>query len=671
MADLSQNLFQRYNRIMGRALLGVLLATAALIYLQVERNLYAIKEMLVERMQEHATALDAILERTSDGVSTLQFAAQQYLRTHLDTEAPSPLLQQLLASPRNGMLHLDVPPAPWGTGDLGNLTGYDNPLDPSRRRELEMALSLNPMLAAIKADNSSAAWFYYTSARNFINIYPWIDSRKFSFAPSLYREDFFLHGLPAANPKRSLFWTTAYLDQVGLGLMVTAAAPVYEGDTFRGTVAIDMTLEDLNRFLGRWKSPFGTLFVASINGQLLGHTTLVKRDAGSVLGVEAALPKVLRPDSTALLTQAEGILTLSHGYYVMSQTLRHTPFRLVLLVPRREIVMSALQNGLLAAALLGVGLTLMLAVATWLTRREFIGPAAQLVHYIGEESRGAAVAIPRVPPAWQPWFETIRRVFNAHSQLVSIQQELDVARRMQQSIVPTRFPSRPDVQIFARMLPAKEVGGDFYDYFWLDERRIGVVIADVSGKGVPAALFMAVSRTLLRATAPAAATPAECLVQANNLLSQDNDATMFVTVFYGILDTETGRIEYANGGHNPPFIVTSDGDVLSVPNCNGIALGVMEGATYSEGSVMLASGSALLLYTDGVTEAFDVDGQEFTERRLIETLANCSNTTPNELVGSIITTVHDFAGEAPQADDLTCLAIRYVAYAPELGDESA
>lgn len=659
--DLSQNLFRRYNRIMGRVLIGIFLVAATLLYLQVDRNLAATKEMLTQRVQENAIALEAILERTTNGVRTLQYAAQQRYRTNPPTSEPSLLLSSLLASAREGMMRLDAPPPPWTLRDLGNLTGKAEPRDPSRLREIEMALSLNPMLAAIRANNTNTAWAYYSSARNFINIYPWVSSSTFAFDPSLYEKEFFRLGLPEANPARTPFWTAPYVDDAGLGLMITAAAPVYEGDVFRGTVAIDLTLEDLNRFVGKAQPRLGTLLIAGSNGTLLAQDGLSARDAQSVPRLESALPEPLRADAEALLTEAEGGFTVRAGYYVLSQTLPQHDFRLVLLVPRPAMLLDALHNGLIAAVSLITGLMLMLGVATWLTRREFIGPADRLVRYIGEESRGAAAAIPNVPSAWQPWFETIRRVFNAHTQLVSIQQELDVARRMQQSIVPTRFPSRRDVQIFARMLPAKEVGGDFYDYFWLDDRRVGVVIADVSGKGVPAALFMAVSRTLLRATAPGAATPGECLALANDLLSQDNDATMFVTLFYGILDLDSGRLDYANGGHNPPCVLTPDGAVSRLPRTSGMALGVLEGTSFGEGCVTLQPGSTLLLYTDGVTEAFNLQSEEFTEKRLIATLAGRHGTMPQALVDVVVEAVESFAAGAPQADDLTCLAIRFAA----------
>lgn len=664
MTNLSSALSARYNRIMFLTLVGVLLVAGVLAYLQFQRRLSAETELLSGRMHEYASALDAILKNSSDAVKALQIQAQTWYATHPEGMPGSPLLAALAASRKDGAVNLDKIPAPWTREDIGNLTGSFDHFSRSLDKELGMALALNGTFKSIVLNNPSVAWVYYTSARSFINIYPWVSSTEFRFSPALHKKEFFYHGLTANDPLRSLFWTAAYLDAYGKGMMVTVAAPVYEGDQFRGTVALDLTLGQLNTFVRGWQSPFGTLFVVNDRGQLLAHPSLIHASATDVVPMRDAFPAPLRVDPASVLSAASAGLSLQDGYYVRNIPVTDAPFSLVMIAPRSDLVFAALRSGLFAAILLIGGLILMLIVATWLTHREFIRPSQQLVRYIEEEARGPAVSIPQVASAWRPWFETIRRVFNAHTQLVSIQQELDVARRMQQSIVPTRFPDRPDVQIYARMIPAKEVGGDFYDYFWLDDFRVGLVIADVSGKGVPAALFMAVSRTLLRATAPTAIGPGDCLQTTNNLLSQDNDATMFVTLFYGILDTRTGRMNYVNGGHTPPYLVMPDGAFSQLPNTGGMALGVMEGIPYQEGVCLLQPGTTLLLYTDGVTEAFDADDQEFSERRLEDVLKSSQSTDVEPLVGRVFDAVEQFAQGVDQADDITSLAVRFSAPTP-------
>ena len=209
------------------------------------------------------------------------------------------------------------------------------------------------------------------------------------------------------------------------------------------------------------------------------------------------------------------------------------------------------------------------------------------------------------------------------------------------------------------MVPAREVGGDFYDYIVLDEHHIGIAIADVSGKGVPAAFFMAIARTLLRATALFNLTPGACLARLNDLLAAENEQGMFVTVFYGILNTETGYFSYANGGHNHPALVKAGGGVSWLPGTGGMLIGMMEDIAYKEGRVRLDPGDMLFFYTDGVVEAFDIDGTEFTDRRLQDILEACGSQPPGEVAETVLATVKAFERGAPQADDITCVSIRY------------
>lgn len=661
MADLTATLFLRYNRIMRGTFVGVLLVACALVYLQFQRTLDAETASLTQRMQEQGVALDAILKSSTDAVNSMRIHAQTWYILHPDPQPPSPLRQALRPCHSPGGVCLDNPPLPWTFDQIGNLTGFPGPPTPALNQDLEMALSLNDVFLTIKANIPEAAWVYYTSAQRFINIYPWIASKDFFYADTLKKKTFFQGVEPAQDPSRRIIWTPAYLDEAGQGVMVTASAGVFQNGQFRGAVSLDLTLVRLNQFVRNWHSQFGTLFIINDRGQLLAHPTLVQPGGSEVLPVSAAFPPSMAANLNATLTNSSDHFLLTHGYYVEALGIQNAPFRLVLIVPRWALVVSALQAGVLSVLLLVIGLTVMLLVASQLTQRDAITPAQKLVRYIHDENLGSVKTIPDVPQAWRPWFQTIQNVFNAHTQLVSIQQELDVARRMQQSILPKRFPTRPDLQMFARMIPAKEVGGDFYDYFWLSDTKVGVVIADVSGKGVPAALFMAVARTLLRAIAPATTGPGTCLALANDLLSQDNDAMMFVTLFYGILDTSTGELAYANAGHNPPYLIAPDGTISQLPGTGGMALGVMENMPYAEAYARLEPHSTLLLYTDGITEAFNPEDEEFGEARLATQLVGLAHEPVEPLLMRLIDSVYAFANGAPQSDDITCLAIHYSA----------
>ncbi len=241
--------------------------------------------------------------------------------------------------------------------------------------------------------------------------------------------------------------------------------------------------------------------------------------------------------------------------------------------------------------------------------------------------------------------------------------ELRIASDIQKSILPRTFPpfpDRADFDLYAETIPAKEMGGDFYDFFLIDRDRLGLVIADVSGKGVPAAIFMAVSRTMLKATAMLGVDPAECLRRVNNLLCPDNESAMFVTVFYGILNTGTGELEYGNAGHNPPYLLSAQESVALLENPGGMALGVIQDSPYRAKRLRLRPGEGLFLYTDGVTEAMDAQGVLFTDARLKHLLGRILAGSPSAMVRDTVDAVRQHAAGEAQADDITLLVVRYL-----------
>ena len=250
----------------------------------------------------------------------------------------------------------------------------------------------------------------------------------------------------------------------------------------------------------------------------------------------------------------------------------------------------------------------------------------------------------------------------AREELSHLQQELNVASEIQQSILPRNFsifPEHTGLEMHAEMIPAKDVGGDFYDFFWIDETRLALVVGDVSGKGMPAALFMAISRTLLKAIALKGESTSECLNQVNMLLNQDNPKSMFVTVFYGVLDIRSGCLEYSNGGHNAPLLWSADGEIRFVAQGRSSALGVIEDVQYQRNRLELEPGSTLVLYTDGITEAANGDYDEFSEQRLESSFKRRLHGSPEEILKGIVEDVRDFAGGAPQSDDITAMVIKH------------
>jgi sigma-B regulation protein RsbU (phosphoserine phosphatase) len=256
----------------------------------------------------------------------------------------------------------------------------------------------------------------------------------------------------------------------------------------------------------------------------------------------------------------------------------------------------------------------------------------------------------------------LKQALKEHEQLISVQRDLNIAARIQTSILPRIFPPFPDrkeVDIYAEMLTAKEVGGDFYDFYFLDNDRLAFVIGDVSGKGVPAALFMAVSRTVLKAVASQIIHPGEVLRRVNTMLIPESDAAMFVTVFYGVLNTRTGEIQFSNGGHNSPIIVRASGEIESLPPVGGLFLGKIDQMEYDVAKAMLKPGDAIFLYTDGVTEAMNLEQELFGDSRLTDALKGAHALTLEKWTKKTQHIIKEFANGAPQSDDITMLTLRF------------
>lgn len=243
-----------------------------------------------------------------------------------------------------------------------------------------------------------------------------------------------------------------------------------------------------------------------------------------------------------------------------------------------------------------------------------------------------------------------------------IDAELAFAKAIQHSALPSVFPpypNRKEFEIWACMYTAKEVGGDFYDFYFVDEDTLAFLIADVSGKGIPAAMFMMQAKTLLKSYAESGMDVAEVLTQANSKLCEGNDADMFVTVWMGYLNTKTGEVTYANAGHNPPLVRHADGSVTYLKSRPGLVLAGMEGIRYRTNHIQLESGDLLYLYTDGVTEATDAENNLYGEDRMLSVLERNADALPHAVCEQVKADVDAFVDEAPQFDDITMLCLQY------------
>jgi serine phosphatase RsbU (regulator of sigma subunit) len=243
-----------------------------------------------------------------------------------------------------------------------------------------------------------------------------------------------------------------------------------------------------------------------------------------------------------------------------------------------------------------------------------------------------------------------------------IESELNVAREIQMGILPKVFPPFPDhdeFDICADLIPAKAVGGDLYVFFFIDKDHLCFTLGDVADKGVPAALFMVITRTLVKNSAQFSPSPADMMSQINRILCMDNPKTMFVTLIIGILNVRTGELLYATGGHNRPILIRHSGHVHYKEDLSGPALGVIPDASYKEISVTLGTNDAIFMYTDGVTEAMNEKGDLFTDERLLEECSKFQHASVEEMIAGILQQVRKHTGSRPQSDDIAMMAIRY------------
>jgi serine phosphatase RsbU (regulator of sigma subunit)/ABC-type amino acid transport substrate-binding protein len=289
----------------------------------------------------------------------------------------------------------------------------------------------------------------------------------------------------------------------------------------------------------------------------------------------------------------------------------------------------------------------------WLKPAWVVGSIAGLIFFIGSVSLFLK---------WQVRVQTdtLKETMAAKEKIES---DLRVAHKIQMDLLPGEFPPFPDrteFDIYAVIEPAREVGGDLFDFFFVDSDHLCFVIGDVSDKGVPAALFMARTKTLIKSIAKGFNRSSEILKAVNEELSVNNDSLMFVTVFCGILKVSTGEVDYTNAGHNPPLVIRHGKEACFLAGTGDTILGIDEDLSFHQSSMVLEPGDTLFMYTDGVTEAFNNKEEEFSEKRLKQAAANHDRRPVKETVMAVMGKVKDFTGEVPQSDDIAILALKYL-----------
>lgn len=652
--------FHDYNRAIGTAYAGLLAGLAGYFAFQLHHERDGELAFIQGQVERHAQFIEFVLRSSTDQIEGLRLSIAADLASARACEAGrAQATGEELRTAAAGF-NRDTAAERDSGGNLvgeGVLAGRDVAF----YCDLGAALGLNNQLAAMTFHLPNAAHARFVSTQGFYLQAPWQPAATLPPPATLRAGEAWSLGQPAANPDRLKYWVPPYFAGEETGLLAPVAAPAYDGERFAGVVAIDMSLDYLNRINSGFAYPLGMVSLVDADGRVLAHPTLY-RDPLAVRSpprFEQFIPREVLGSHAALVGLPPGEATALEGWHIIRRPLVAAPWQVVYAVPAVDLWEKLLRDRAPGMTAVLAALMLLMGVTYAVTLRAFVGPAAKLVSHVEAQGSGGAVTTPRVPPAWVPWFEAISRAFRESVQLGSLRKEVDIAARMQQSILPRHWPQDPRFTLRGTMKPARDIGGDFYDHFPLADDALGLVVADVSGKGISAGLFAMVCKTLLRSLATQSAlTPGALAALVNDAMCADNDTSMFVTAFYGRYEPARGLLRFVNAGHPPPLLLRADGRTLWLPPTGGTAFGVMEGMVYREEEVSLAPGDTLFVFTDGVTEAIDAAGEEFGRQRLADLFAAGSAASPEVDIKRVFSAVEGFAAGVEQFDDITCVALR-------------
>lgn len=569
---------------------------------------------------------------------------------------------------------------------------------PAVRDELSRLLMMDDIMQPLLAADTRLTQTYIGTGSGILWVNPWVNGVPSTYDPRT--RDWYLRA--AQNGRLS--WSDPYIDASGKGLMVTCSAPVTPDPDGRAwVVGTDVTLETINRqIINTQVSDRGYALLIDSRGNVISRPGISSGD--KKWDESFATENLLLSSNPALVSVAKEMVAGKSGTarvslgegekYVAFAPLKSVNWSLAIVMPvddviapveqtRAQIVSATDETGdqlnrkMDTAKTLFFGLFVILfvfvTVLSILFARIITKPVEELRR--GSEAIGAGNLEHRVNIATGDEFEDLARSFNTMAadlkdhidelqrttaEKERFAKELEIAKGIQQSFLPESAPNIAGIELVAKNIPALEVGGDFYDFIPIAKDRWGLVIADVSGKGVPAALFMALSRTLIRASTMTNADPAAAIGRANQLICEDSKTSMFVTLFYAILDSHAMTLNYVNAGHNPPLLLQGTSSDVRLLKAKGIALGVVDDVELQSVKVDLRAGDVLVLYTDGVTEAFNNRDEEFGEERLLKVITENRNRPAAEILDQILTEINTFAGSRPQHDDITIMVLRAV-----------
>ena len=475
-----------------------------------------------------------------------------------------------------------------------------------------------------------------------------------------------------AEEKQEICFTDVYADLFGRGLVITCAGPIHDKNgEFCGVLGIDILINDLYSEVTDMKlGEDAKFFVAGSNGNIISIDPNINNRSAEELGIS-----LMTADKDRMGSSTNGVIARG-GRCFAFDSIETVGWMLCVNVPQERVKQLAndISRSIISSIIIFIlFFFIILATVVILVLRnskQITSPITGLMKDISEMSGGnlshRAVAqgcteTSALADSFNEMADSLQKHIDKMTALTAekerIGAELDIATKIQSDILPVDFPDRKDISLYATMTPAKEVGGDFYDFFFIDDDHLALVMADVSGKGIPAALFMVIAKSIIRNNAMMGGTAGSVLTASNRMLCKNNKTGFFVTAWIGILNISTGRLNFASAGHEYPAIMRENGTYKLYETDNLPPLAADEDIVYDEDSFTLDRSERLFLYTDGVTEAKSASGKRFGTERMIEVLDRNLESDACETINDMKKAIDDFAGNIDPFDDITMMSI--------------
>ena len=678
------------------AALVVTIAVGVVSMLNIKKRVISDSARLGESAAENSAGI--LKEQIESNLLTIteskaEYASSQFGRLAGDVRQYASYLHYLYLNEEQYNPVEVLPPDNKNAGKLVLMRDFanDNIRLPDVKDEIGLLGNVEPMFAsAMSVDGDIITTIYLgTESGVMISYDKYSDSGESQGNYNFFESSWYTQ----AKEAETLIFTDTYLDGYGRGETISCAAPFYDAaDNFAGVVSMDVLISDINNSVIAMDYVNGAYaFLLDTNGKVIAAPEAFRDTVGNNIVTDdnarlhGIADQILSGKSGIAATDQayyayapiEGIDWILGVYFPTSVITEKTDDITEVISENTSDTAQSIQNSILLAITIFVAGFIIIVIGVYFISKVFADRVVQPLQILQKDvqmiSEGnlehrakiiqddeigeLANAFNNMSASLQ---EYIKNLSSVMAEKERIGAELNVATQIQADMLPSifpAFPEREEFDIYATMQPAKEVGGDFYDFFLIDDDHLAVVIADVSGKGVPAALFMVIAKTLLKNRAQMGDSPAKVLEVVNNQLCENNKAEMFVTVWFGVMQISTGKIVAANAGHEKPIIRKADGEFEIFKDKHGFVMGGMEGMKYKEYELEIEKGGCLFVYTDGVPEATSSDSELFGMERLVQVLNEEKDAPLPDILKSVKGSIDKFVKDAPQFDDITMLAL--------------